>query len=128
MKNFKVTYTTEVKPERVIDLFITACEGGSNYWARSSDSLPGKDFVPAGVNHSAPVYSYMLNGFIIVEMCERTGKDIKHKVSATKIKNALDLMAKNYTDHFNDFLNENEDVETADIFMQLCVFGDVIYG
>jgi hypothetical protein len=41
---------------------------------------------------------------------------------------AMQLMAKDYTHHFNDLIQENDDATTADVFLQLSLFGDVIYG
>lgn len=41
---------------------------------------------------------------------------------------ALSQMAQRHTLHFHDFVQENDDAETADVFFQLAVLGDVIYG
>jgi len=41
---------------------------------------------------------------------------------------AMELMAKEYPHHMNDLLSENDDAITADVFLQLALFGDVIYG
>jgi hypothetical protein len=128
MKKFKVIVEREVTIDQVKDLFILACEGGSNYWAKSVSPL--LDDWRKSRNVLEDNYDYMLRGFIVEEIPVywEKYKEKKHKVTKTKIKNALRLMAKNYTNHFNDMLNENTDAETGDIFMQLCVFGDVIYG
>ena len=45
-----------------------------------------------------------------------------------KIQEALDLMAEKYPRHYKDFVDENEDADTGDVFIQLFVFGEVIYG
>ena len=41
---------------------------------------------------------------------------------------AMQLMAKEYTNHFDDLIQQNDDATTADVFLQLALFGDVIYG
>jgi hypothetical protein len=37
-------------------------------------------------------------------------------------------MAADYPRHFADLVNENDDADTGDAFVQCCVFGEVIYG
>lgn len=61
-------------------------------------------------------------------------------LSLESIQQGLDLMAKglldgkdkpvkdHYLQHFADFLAGNDDATTGDIFLQLCLFGEVIYG
>lgn len=41
---------------------------------------------------------------------------------------AMQLMAKDFPRHMNDLLIENDDAITADVFLQLSLFEDVIYG
>ena len=41
---------------------------------------------------------------------------------------AMQLMAKEYTNHFDDLIQQNDDATTADVFLHLALFGDVIYG
>ena len=49
-------------------------------------------------------------------------------MQAKKIKRGLTVMAKKERKHFVDFLNEDYDETTADVFLQCCLFGEVIYG
>ena len=44
------------------------------------------------------------------------------------MKKGLDLMAGEHQRHWQDFINENDDADTADVFMQLCLFGEIVYG
>ena len=37
-------------------------------------------------------------------------------------------MKKEYPSHYADLVEENDDAETGDIWLQLAVFGEVIYG
>lgn len=112
-KNFKVRSEFSITRQRVIDLFISACEGGSNYWCA--------ELTPKG---NGDAYMSMLAGFTVVE--SETAK--KTVVTSKDIQGGLELMAKKYPRHFFDFLQENEDAVTADVFLQLCVFKDLIYG
>ena len=44
------------------------------------------------------------------------------------ISEGLNVMATHYPRHFADFLNEAADAVTADVFLQCCLFGELIYG
>ena len=51
-----------------------------------------------------------------------------HILNMKKIKRGLTAMAKKEPSHFADFLKENYDETTGDVFLQCCLFGEVIYG
>ena len=40
----------------------------------------------------------------------------------------LDVLATKYPRHFADLINENTDAITADVLLQCCLFGELIYG
>jgi hypothetical protein len=44
------------------------------------------------------------------------------------IDRGLAIMAEKYPRHFGDFIADNEDSITGDVFIQCCLLGDVIYG
>jgi len=37
-------------------------------------------------------------------------------------------MGEKYDWHLKNFIEENDDAETADVFLQCCVLGDIVYG
>ena len=45
-----------------------------------------------------------------------------------KLKIGFDIMSKNFVNHYKNFLEEDEDAITGDVFVQCCLFKDVIYG
>lgn len=51
-------------------------------------------------------------------------KDIKR----ADLSRGLALMAEKSPDHFADLLNENDDADTHDVFMQYVILGEVVYG
>lgn len=53
---------------------------------------------------------------------------VSHFLNLKKIKKGLAVMAKKETSHFADFIQENADENTADVFLQCCLFGKVIYS
>ena len=44
-----------------------------------------------------------------------------------KMCKAMQLMAKDYSHHLDDLMQENDDATTADVFLQLSLFGEVMY-
>ena len=51
-----------------------------------------------------------------------------YSLTPEKIAKGLRLLSEGYPKHFGWFLDENEDAETGDIFLQLALFGTVQYG
>jgi len=50
------------------------------------------------------------------------------RLDLDSIGDGLNVMATHYPRHFADFLNEASDAITADVFLQCCLFGELIYG
>lgn len=51
-----------------------------------------------------------------------------HLCGPAQFQRGLQLMAEKQPSHFSDFMEENEDAITADVFLQLVALGDVVYG
>lgn len=109
---------TSISVERIEDMLCGAFEGGSNYWARLI--VEGDD-----VKKEDAYFGWLEQGILKVEDPE---DEKTYPLDIESIKKGLKVMAEKFTRHFNDFVNENDDAETADVFLQCCVFGDVIYG
>lgn len=110
---FKVNI--EIDSKQIVDLFIIACEGGSNYWV--------KEIVP--FVYEGSMCDAMLSGFYLTEKeLDESGEGISHHVTPTDIERALQLMQAKFPRYFADMVNENTDAETGDVFLQLCVFGN----
>lgn len=52
----------------------------------------------------------------------------KHRITIADVRNGLKLMRDKYPYHFADLVSENDDLYTGDVWLQLAVFGEVIYG
>jgi len=52
----------------------------------------------------------------------------EYRLDLEAIRKGLRVMADKFPKHFGDVLDENDDAETGDVFLQCCLFGDVIYG
>ena len=100
--------------ESIKDLLDSASRG-SDYWCGNS-LMYEKETERALASNNIGV---------LVEDIE-AGKSTS--LNLQKIKKGLTIMAKKYPSHFADFIKEDYDNETGDVFLQCCLFGKVIYG
>lgn len=52
----------------------------------------------------------------------------KYTLTLKDVRKGLRLMKKEYPSHYADLVEENDDAITGDVWLQLAVFGEVIYG
>jgi hypothetical protein len=53
---------------------------------------------------------------------------VKHHITLDDVKKGLELMRDLYPRHWADLVEENDDLITGDVWLQLTVFGELIYG
>lgn len=122
--NMSTIITTAVPDERIKDLLCSAFEGGINYWVDHVEITDRP--AQAEYYHESPVYGGLLT--IHVEKSEVVkGKEIV-KLDRKSLEKGLQIMQEKYPHHWADFIAENDDAITADVYVQCCVFDDVIYG
>lgn len=107
--------------ENIIDLFVTALEGGSNYWYY----IPT---LPNDVNSSEAIGNHILNGGYVVFHDAENHSEILGTVDMNSILEAISLVKSNYPEVWESILLENADANDADVFLQLCVMGEVVFG
>ena len=109
--------------QRVTDLLTNAIEGGSNYWYMIVDH--NRKEVGAECIVDVPAKG----GFLLIDdsVAEGTLKE-PVKLDLERLMHGLNIMQIKYTRHYNDFINENDDAITGDVFLQCCIFEKVIYG
>lgn len=113
-----VTVKTDVPFERLHNMLISAFEGGSNYWIKSIERKYCN--VECTYNSSVP----FVGGTLIVTSHDgKTGK-----LTINTLVGGIALMSEKHPRHFSDLMNENDDATTADVFVQLAAFGEVVYG
>jgi len=140
--------------EDIINLFVTALEGGSNYWyymdlpdniksyGQSISEAVGEYILQGGKIHfyddelrSEIMYNlkrgeYTIEGDIIDQ--KRFNEDIDETylgfVTMDKILEAITIIKKEYPQIWENILLEQEDAGDADVFLQLCVMGEVVFG
>ena len=52
----------------------------------------------------------------------------KHYLTMENVQKGLELMRDEYPHHYADLMEEEDDAITGDVWLQLAVFGELIYG
>lgn len=116
----KVTFPfTESK---VFCLLTSAFEGGSNYWIQDVDV----EGVPAEAWRFIQDVPLIEDGVLWVSVSEEDGK--RYRLDWEAIVRGLIAMSKLEPRHFFDAANDDGDAITGDVFLQCCLFGEVVYG
>jgi len=118
-----VTVSHTFTRNTVEDWLICAFEGGSNYWIDQVRLKSDDD--------DRDVYrSAFDSGVLITVSAEHgdpnSGQDFL--LAPESIQRGTQAMADNAPSHFADFIDENYDATTSDVWLQYCLFGKVIYG
>ncbi|KOX53843.1 hypothetical protein ADL19_14815 [Streptomyces purpurogeneiscleroticus] len=131
MNAFKVE--TPIKAELIADMVIGAFEGGITYWcAKARPVEPCEDCVT--YEDKCPWYARtsLYEGDFKIRLQQheehKPGAGVDVFMTVESVQKGLNLMAEKYPEHFSNMVSGNWDAETADVFVQLCVFGDIIYG
>lgn len=123
--------TAGFSDQNVADLLVSAFEGGSNYWIERCDivSKGGIEFGShdQGKDDYYPwiILAVMGSGELRIHPVE---DDKTHTLSREKLQHGLDLMANKYPRHWADFVTDHADATTGDVFLQLALLGDIVYG
>tara|TARA_R110001599_G_scaffold87155_1_gene232918 strand:+ start:210 stop:629 length:420 start_codon:yes stop_codon:yes gene_type:complete len=116
-------------------LIVTALEGGINYWANIEDGSYKKinDWSEANKKGHEPFSvrfaQYIWSGGTVV-ISDSEGEEFDDpigEISLESIKKGWQLFSQQ-RHHFSDFLDNNTDAITADVWFQCCSLGDVVYG
>lgn len=105
------------------DLLCSAFEGGSNYWYmieayRYPKGMTGKDF-------EFPYLEVPFAGGAIKITAD--GEKKVHILDRTALEKGWKLMIEKYPRHYADAMTDF-DATTGDVYLQLCLFGDIIFG
>lgn len=132
----------EVPTYHVAGLLVSALEGGSNYWYYDLDyefpeGVTIDDFREGGKFTKPDDYWHPAQIVPFVEGCAITLKDAEgddpnkvYRIDRAALLKGLELFASDskFIHHWADFIKENDDAITADVFFQFVVFGECIYG
>ena len=124
----EVKATVRIPNQKIQDLITTALEGACRYWA--SFKFP-PDYKEKYDSHEQIPFKDGNIAVYDVETDELLGylNRASIKVGLQLMADCKDMKGKQVpARHFKNLATDNEDEETADVFMQLCVIGEIVYG
>lgn len=118
--------TLNVSWQQIEGTLCSAWEGGSNYWLECYDFRPPAD--PADVERIEHRYQNALysGGACLVRLVEERTE--LAPLTREKLLEGLQIFAQKYPKHFSNMLSDKSDAETGDVYLQCCLFGEVVYG
>lgn len=139
--NIEITVKKEIPRQRIVDLL--CCGYDDALWIDSFQYNPaGKPTeeecreicVKLGIHpdhHRKEVYPVVGGSHFI--RIHHTGAENPSGKNYTDLNlelclKGLKIMAEKYPLHFDTFINESEDAITGDVFIQCCVFGEIVFG
>lgn len=108
---------------KITDQIITAIEGGTGYWLSAFQPGPGHAYF--GDPWYANQTIWARPDFHVTAT---THEDGSFEFTPKELQRGLDVVAEKYPNRLFEILDENGDAETADVFLQCCLFGEVVYG
>jgi hypothetical protein len=123
-------------------LLVSAFEGGgAGYWLHGYEYRMGSgytkgDFQPGGRFNKDGEWSSARYLVPFVPGCalacqvkdEDTGEVTSHELTVRSMERGLELMVAQARPHFISLVEENTDATTADVFLQLALFGEVRFS
>lgn len=108
------------------DLLITALEGGSNYWYYIPDVIKTRkqsfsEAVWETIASGLPVDVYDVEG-------DEEERDFLGTITLDSIEDADKILNDEFEDVYNRIVEEQFDAEDADIWFQLIVMKEVVFG
>lgn len=132
MNNTVYTVTTKVNItlEEITDLLCWGIEGGIHHWASFRAGYNPEpeelDRYTKGCYKGLPVYALEHPNYVLIIQDSNTKEE--YLITLDRLKLGITDMASKFPNHFKNFIQDNGDAETGDVFLQCCVFGDIIYG
>lgn len=129
---YKIEGLTLLTPYDVYNMLVSAFEGGSNYWywigrktcermEAATEDMKGEPFV----DRFLMAIQRGAKGINVLDCEDYTKLGTLTPESWAK---AEKLLIEKHRSHLGDILKENDDATTADVFFQLAVMGEIVYG
>lgn len=132
--SFKLPFEIEVTSQMIDNMLRSAIEGGSNYWIDYECQIEIK-LDNIFLNEKIPdlyVWQYPLYNLGVINFIENvyrgTEDEQVHELNYQSLIEGAKTMARKYPRQFNDWINEVGDEMTADLYLQCCLFGEIVYG
>lgn len=124
------TARTPITAQQIADQFSTAVEGGISYWASGFNLVePERKTLKEKPWYADPkLYEGEFRIRIIQQEEHLAGAGLEFFLTRETVQSGLDVLATKYGHHISDIVGESGDADTADAFVQCCLFGDIVYG
>lgn len=125
----KLSIMLEIEYDMIQGLLSCAFCGGSNYWILSVE--PHHSEYDKITPQMRGIFSNLetialYHGYVIVHTQDEPL--VNHRLDFATIQRGLRVMLDKYPRHFADAVGENADAITGDVFLQCCLFGEIVYG
>lgn len=119
-----------IPDSRIGDLLACGFESGANYWCQIIDYVepPTEPVSTWDEDEIFPHVDYPLCGGAVICCAEDDEELTDLRLDREAIKRGLTLMAEKHPRHWGDFVAGNDDAITGDVFIQLCLLGELVYG
>ena len=132
--SFKVPFEIEITSEKIEDILCSAFEGGSTYWANPMydiDVIIDDEYLYLDLTglYSWEIPLYKFGVIYFTELMDKGTEDEQcHFLTYNTLISGAKTMAQKYPRHFRDWINGHDDSITADVYLQCCLFGEIVYG
>jgi hypothetical protein len=132
---FNFTVPTKVTPQQICNLLCTAFDGNmTSCWAGWKTIMPDESDWSWCTPEDRKTWddvrkcyvAAMCGGMVVIVDHEEDDKE--YILDRAALHRGVKAMSEKFPEHWADFINENDDAITGDIFVQCCVFGDTVYG
>ena len=132
---FNFTVPTKVTPQQICNLLCTAFDGDmTSCWASARVEMPDDPDWSWCTAEERKTWESVRKCYV-ASMCggrviliDHEEDDKEYILDREALRRGVEVMAKDFPSHWADFINENDDAVTGDVFVQCCVFGDTVYG
>lgn len=125
--NIQITVIQEIPNQRVSDMLCCAFEGGSNYWyiIKGYNYPAGQTKESLGIEFPHIELPLIEGGSLIIgTLGDEMPDTVLDKAALHK---GLELMARDWPNLWHDLMSGNDDADTGDTFLQLALYGKVIF-
>lgn len=125
--DFVVNSTFKVSRQQVANTLWHAFAGPIS-WFTIKETVPPPTVGFRSIDQTNPgIVDYPLNDGGVVRLVSTGAKPEIFELRLDVITRGLDVLATRYPRHFADLVNENCDAITADVLLQCCFFGELLY-
>ena len=123
----EITSTRTIKDKDIGYLLSCAFDGGSGYWVEVVERV-NPDNEKWEFTSDLPLTE---NGYVMMRSHLEPKDDPDNKpvkLDKEALYKGLQIMATKYPIHYHNFVDDNYDAETGDVFLQCCLLGEIVYG